>query len=186
MPFDALVIPVRQKSLCEILADQGIKPVSLEALAAHKQAQVERFAPSFWYRHQALLPTALLGSVAGMAASGGVAQQLGNGSPWPSILTLAWMCVIAMLIGAGVFRVRAGSHWEERWVPVGWLDDLGVPDRIATLARSVQRAAPGSALILGELIQEEVVLDPYLLVERDGEVVCLGIWEDNTIVACAD
>lgn len=186
MPFDALVAPVRQKSLREILADQGIEPVSLESLAAHKQAQVERFAPSFWYRHQALLPTALLGSVAGMAASGGLAQQIGHGSPWPSILTLGWMCVIAMLIGAGVFRVRAGSHWEERWVPVGWLDDLGVPERIAEVARTAYRETPGSALIMGELIQEEVVLDPYLLLERDGEIVCLGIWEDGHIVACAD
>lgn len=186
MPFDALVMPVRQKSLREILADQGLEPVSLEALAAHKDEQVERFAPSFWYRHQALLPTALLGSVAGMAASGGLAQQLGHGSPWPSVLTLGWMCVIAMLIGAGVFRVRAGSHWEERWVPVGWLDDLGVPEPVAELARTVHRDAPGSALILGELIQEEVVLDPYLLLERDGELVCLGIWENDRVVACAD
>lgn len=185
MPFDALVAPVRQKSLCEILEDQGIRPVSLEALAAHKQAQVERFAPSFWYRHQALLPTALLGSVAGMAASGGLAQQLGHGSPWPSVLTLGWMCVIAMLIGAGVFRVRAGSHWEERWVPVSWLDDLGVPEPIARLARSLYRETPGSALILGELIQEEVVLDPYLLLERDGEMVCLGVWEEGCVIACA-
>lgn len=186
MPFDALVAPSREKSLREILADQGIRPVSLESLTAHKQAQVERFAPSFWYRHQALLPTALLGSVAGMAASGGLAQQIGHGSPWPSILTLGWMCVIAMLIGAGVFRVRAGSHWEERWVPVGWLEDLGVPERIATVARTMYRETPGSALIMGELIQEEVVLDPYLLLERDGEMVCLGIWEDDHIVACAD
>lgn len=185
MPFDALVAPVRQKPLREILADQGIEPVSLEALAAHKQAQVERFAPSFWYRHQALLPTALLGSVAGMAASGGLAQQIGQGSPWPSVLTLGWMCVIAMLIGAGVFRVRAGSHWEERWVPVGWLDDLGVPEEIAEVARIAYRETPGSALIMGELIQEEVVLDPYLLLERDGELVCLGIWDDGQVVACA-
>ena len=186
MPFDALVAPARQTSLREILADHGVSPVPLEALAAHKQAQVESFASSFWFRHQTLLPTALLGSVAGMAASGGMAQQIGSGSVWPSVLTLGWMCVIAMLIGAGVFRVRAGSHWEERWVPVGWLDDLEVPEPIAALARTVHGEAPGSALIMGELIQEQVVLDPYLLLERDGELVCLGIWEGGRIVACAD
>lgn len=185
MPFDALVAPARQHLLREVLADHGITPVSLEELEAHKQAQLERFAPSFWFRHQALLPTALLGSVAGMAASGGLAQQLGHGSPWPSVLTLGWMCVIATLIGAGVFRVRAGSHWEERWVPVNWLEDLGVPEPIARAARRMYREAPGSGLILGELIQEEVVLDPYLLLERDGEMVCLGIWDDGRVVACA-
>ena len=186
MPFDALVAPARQKLLREILDEQGITPVSLELLAEHKQAQLDRFAPSFWFRHQALLPTALLGSVAGMAASGGLAQQIGHGSPWPSVLTLGWMCVIAMLIGAGVFRVRAGSHWEERWVPVQWLGDLGVPEPIARVARQLSREVPGSALILGELIQEEVVLDPYLMLECDGETVCLGIWDDGKLVACAE
>ncbi len=48
-----------------------------------------------------------------------------GGSPLSGWLTLAWMCVIGLLIGAGVFRVRAGSHWEERWVPAAWLPELG-------------------------------------------------------------
>ena len=96
------------------------------------------------------------------------------------------MCVIGLLIGAGVFRVRAGSHWEERWVPVDWLRDLGVPEPIALLARELYRRVPGSALILGELKQEYVVLDPYLLLDCDGTQVCLGIWDDGGIVACAE
>ena len=186
MPFDALVAPVQPKLLPEVLDDHGITPVSLETLAAHKQAQLDRFAPSFWYRHQALLPVALLGSVGCMAASGGLAQRMAvSGSPLSCWLTLAWMGVILLLLGAGVFRVRAGSHWEERWVPAGWLDDLEVPDPIAALARDMHRSVPGSVLILGELVEEHVVLDPYLLLERDGERVCLGIWDNGRIVACA-
>jgi hypothetical protein len=186
MPFDALVAAARPLSLLEALSDHGITPVSTEALEAHKQAQLDRFAPSFWYRHQPLLPAALLGSVGCMAATGGVAQRMmPGGSPLSGWLTLGWMCVIALLIGAGVFRVRAGSHWEERWVPVDWLKDLGVPEPIALLARDLYRKVPGSSLILGELKQEHVVLDPYLMLECDGEQVCLGIWEDDEIVACA-
>jgi hypothetical protein len=186
MPFDALVAPTQPKLLSEILADHGVTPVSREALEAHKQAQLERFAPSFWYRHQPLLPAALLGSVGCMAATGGVAQHMvPGGSPVSGWLTLAWMCIIAALIGAGVFRVRAGSYWEERWVPVDWLRDLGVPEQISVLARDLSRKVPGSSLILGELKQEHVVLDPYLLLDCDGTQVCLGIWEDGRIVACA-
>lgn len=154
MPFDAFGTPIRQRSLCEILADHGIQPVSLESLVLHKQKQARRFAPSVWYRYQALLPIDLLGS-------------------------------IALLFGAAAFRVRAGSHWEERPVAVGWLDDLGVPEPIAEAARTACREVPGSALIMGELIREKVVLDPYLLLEYDGELVCLGIWEGGRIVACA-
>lgn len=187
MPFDALVAPAKPKLLADDVADRGIAPVSLELLAAHQQAQLDRFAPSFWYRHQALLPAALLGSVAGMAVSGGLAQRIAQGdSPLSCWLTLAWMGVIMLLLGAGVFRVRAGSHWEERWVPVAWLTGLGVPAPIAGLARSLNREIPGCALILGELVEEHVVLDPYLVLERDGERVCLGIWDDSGIVAIAE
>jgi hypothetical protein len=186
MPFDALVAPARPQLLSEVLADHGVTPVSQDLLEAHKQAQLDRFAPSFWYRHQPLLPAALLGSVGCMAASGGLTQRmLPGGSPVSGWLTLAWMCVIGLLIGAGVFRVRAGSHWEERWVPVDWLCDLGVPQPIALLAREISRKVPGSSLILGELKQEHVVLDPYLLLDCDGAQVCLGIWDENSIIASA-
>lgn len=47
MPFDALVAPVRPKSLVEVLEETGITTVAWDALAAHKQAQLEKFAPSF-------------------------------------------------------------------------------------------------------------------------------------------
>ena len=143
MPFDALVAPAQPKPLLEVLADHGVTPVSLELLEAHKRAQLERFAPSFWYRHQPLLPAALLGSVGCMAATGGLTQRMvPGGSPLSGWLTLAWMCVIGLLIAAGVFRVRAGSHWEERWVPADWLPDLGVPEPIALLAaRSLPQGA---------------------------------------------
>jgi hypothetical protein len=186
MPFDALVAPAQPKLLSEVLADRGITPVSKELLESHKRAQLERFAPSFWYRHQPLLPAALLGSVGCMAATGGLAQRLmPSGSAVSGWLTLAWMCVIALLIGAGVFRVRAGSHWEERWVPVDWLRDLGVPEPIGLLARDLSRRVPESSVILGELLQEHVVLDPYLLLDCDGTQVCLGIWDEGGIVTCA-
>ncbi len=90
---------------------------------------------------------------------------------------------MTLLIVFGVFRVSAGAGWEERHVAPEMLTDLGVPPRIASLARDLQGEAPGSALILGELLQQEVVLDPYLLLECGGERVCLGIWDDHRIIA---
>jgi hypothetical protein len=185
MPFDALIAPPRPRLLGDVLREQGLKPVSPQALATHKRAQLEAFRPSFWHQHQMWLPVGLLGSVGCMAASGGFAHQVMPGSVLPSWLTLGWMCVIALLVVFGVFRGHAGSHWEERWVAGAWLRSLGVPEPIAAIALSLHREAPGSALILGELVQEEVVLDPYLLLALDGEMVCLGIWDGGRIVACA-
>lgn len=179
MPFDSLLLPPRPRLLAQLT------PIPLQALEAHKQGQLERFMPSFWYRHQAWLPAGLIGSVACMATSGGLANGFAPGSLLPSGLTLSWLSVIALLIVFGVFRVSAGASWEERWVSPEALDDIGVPSPIAAVARALCRESPQANLILGELKQQEVVLDPYLLLEHDGERVCLGIWDGTRIIAAA-
>jgi hypothetical protein len=70
-------------------------------------------------------------------------------------------------------------------VAVEFLAEIGVPMRIARLARDLHREAPGSAMILGELLQQQVVLDPYLLIVYGNERICLGIWDGRRIIAAA-
>lgn len=185
MPFDALLISVEPRPLAAVLEEHGLSPVPLELLAAHKRAQLDRFAPSFWHHHQTWLPIGLVGSVGCMAASGGLANSLLPGSLLPSWLSLGWLSVIGLLILFGVFRVSAGASWQERSVAPELLGQVGVPPEIARLARIVCRNVPDAALILGELVQEEVVLDPYLLLQADGRRICLGIWDGATILAAA-
>jgi hypothetical protein len=96
------------------------------------------------------------------------------------------MCLVAVITGTGLIRLRAGSHWRERWITASLLGEIGVPQPIAAAARMLQRDLPGSTLILGELMREETVLDPYLLLKYGDECVCLGIWEDGKVVACAE
>jgi hypothetical protein len=60
-----------------------------------------------------------------------------------------------------------------------------VPVPIAAMARSISREIPGSTVILGELIRESIVLDPYLLLVRGQERICLGVWDDRGIIASA-
>jgi hypothetical protein len=186
MPFDALVAVPRQSTVSEALDRHGLSPVSLTALAEHKQAQLEKFGPSFWYRHQAAVSLAL---VLASPVVGVLAGALNGFSGHSSAMTIgssfAWMCLVAVVTGTGLIRLRAGSHWRERWIPVGLLDDLGVPERIATTARQLRHDLPGATLVLGELMREEAVLDPYLLLEYGHECVCLGIWDDGQVVACA-
>ena len=187
MPFDAMVAVTRQRTVSETLERHELVPVAWGALAAHKQSQLEKFGPSFWYRHQAALSMAL---VVASPAVGAIAGAIQGFTAHSSALTIgssfAWMCMVAVITGTGLIRLRAGSHWRERWIAVGLLGELGVPEPIAAAARTLQRDIPGSALILGELIREETVLDPYLLLKYGDECVCLGIWEDGKIVACAE
>ena len=182
MPFDALV-GFERRTLAEALDRLAIAAVSWQYLEDHKRAQLHRFAPSFWHAHQTWLPIGLIGSVGCMAASGGLANRMAftDASSW---LTLAWTGVIGLLILFGVFRAHGGAEWHERCIAPGALRH--VPPAIAAVARDLLDELPDAALILGELKQQEVVLDPYLLLEHDGGRVCLGIWDGARIIACAD
>jgi hypothetical protein len=187
MPFDALVAAPRQRTISEALEAHGLTPVSWETLGEHKLEQQRKFGPSFWYRHQAMLSISLIVASPAVGAVVGATQGF---TPHASALTIAssfvWMCMVALITGTGLIRLRAGSHWEERRVPVSFLTGFDVPEPIAQVARLLQDDVPRSRLILGELKRDEAVLDPYLLLESGDECVCLGIWEDGHVVACAD
>jgi hypothetical protein len=186
VPFDALLAPPEPKTLARALDDRCVVPIDLESLAAHKQAQLAHYQPSFWHRHEAWLPIALVGSVGCMAASGGLTNGMAaDASLRAWCPTLIWMSSFAMLIVFGVFRVRAGAYWQERTVPVEHLHRLGVPRDIAATARLLYRDLPEADLILGELIEQEVVLDPYLIIVSNSETACLGIWDDTGVIARA-
>jgi len=182
MPFDALVAVTRHKTLTDILEDHGLKPVSWQTLAEHKVEQQQRNGPSFWHRHQAMLSILL---VITSPAAGAIAAASGGFNAHSGVLAITgsfvWMCMVALITGTGMIRLRAGAHWEEREVLT--FDD--VPEPIARVGRLLKGEMPRGRLILGELKREETVLDPYLLVEHHGERVCLGIWEGDHIVACA-
>ena len=184
MPFDALIAVERSRTLQDALDEAGISPVEWDTLLEHKQAQLKRFGPSFWYRYQAVLSVALI--VASPAIGAGAAAIHGFSPAWNSLsigFSFGWMCMVALITGTGIIRVRAGSHWRERIVPAGRLAEIGVPASVAQVARELAAELPRPTLILGELIREEAVLDPYLLLEYGDQCVCLGIWENDQIVA---
>jgi hypothetical protein len=182
MPFDALVALTRQKTLTDALDEHRLDPVSWERLAAHKVDQQRRYGPSFWYRHQAVVSILL---VVASPAAGAIAAASGGFTAHSGVLAITgsfvWMCMVALITGTGVIRLRAGSHWEERKL----LADDHVPEPIARVARVLQTEVPSARLIVGELKREHTVLDPYLLIEHEGECACLGIWENDRVIACA-
>jgi hypothetical protein len=186
MPLDALSGAITLDSLPALVEQHGIRPVSESTLTAHKQSQLKAFGPTFWYRHQTGLGLTLIASVGCMALTAGAANSiLQPASTVPLFLSMGWLCLMAALIVSGVFAARAGAHWEERWLPIDRLEAAGVPVSIAVVARALQRDVPGSTVILGELIRESAVLDPYLLLVRGEERVCLGVWDDGGIIAAA-
>jgi len=182
MPFDALV-PVRQRNaIADILEHHGLRPVPWEKLILHKAEQQGRHGPSFWFRHQTALS---IGLVVASPVAGAIAGATGGLNAHSGVMAITgsfvWMCMVALITGTGLIRLRGPSHWEERALTA----DDDVPEPIARVARAVRADLPRARLVLGELKREESVLDPYLLIEYRDESVCLGIWEDDVIVACA-
>lgn len=184
MPFDALVAAPRQTTIVDVLDSQRLSAVPLEYLAEHKHAQQQKFGPSFWYRHQAVLSVMLVVASPLVGAAVGAMQGFtANSSALTVASSFVWMCLVALITGTGLIRLRAGAHWVERHVTVDRLAELDIPDDIAVPARRIQNQVPGSRLVLGELKMETTVLDPYLLIERGDERVCLGIWEGKQVIA---
>ncbi len=148
MPFDALVAVTRQKALSDALDDHRVNPVPWETLAVHKVEQQRRYGPSFWYRHQAVVSIML---VVASPAAGALAAASGGFTAHSGVLAITgsfvWMCMVALLTGTGMVRLRAGSHWEEREV----LTYGDLPEPIAKVARVLQGDVPRARLILGEL-----------------------------------
>ena len=136
MPFDAAVASARLGPLSEALERNDIKPVAWERLAAHKQSQLQKFPPSFWYRHSGLLRIGLFASFIGWAPIGALAAHL----PWslPCFIGFGWLALLVLPLAATV-RLRAGAHWEERRILASSLSQLGVPEPIATVARRLDR-----------------------------------------------
>jgi len=171
--------------LNELVAEKGIQPVSMDALEAHKRSQVARFQPSFWNRHRLPLTLGTMLAAGTIVVGAGLADGAPQESRWlPVYLMMAWMLLVTGAIAGGVFGL-AGPEWEERWIPANWLRRSGVPEPIAEVAETLQRGLPGSTLVLGELVQRARVLDPYLMLEFNGERVCLGVWDDEGIICRA-
>jgi len=186
MPFDALVAAPRQTTLSDILDQLGLKPISIITLEDHKRSQLVKFGPSSLYQHQAALSIGLIVASPAVGAIAGAAEGF---TPHSSALAVAssfaWMCLVALIAGTGLIKLRAGSHWEERYVGVNDLTDLSVPQPIARIAETVKHRLPDADVVLGELKRESVVLDPYLAIEFGDERACIGIWDGDQIIARA-
>lgn len=180
MPFDALIAPPPT----DLLGPPAVSPVPERTLEAHCAAQLRRFGPNAWYRHRRSVAAVLLGLMALMGASAawapaGMPRTLGCALPF---LVLAGF---ATLVAAGRIRMRGGAEWRERWIMPAQLAEEGVPAEIAGIACRLQAEEPRARLVLGELVEDASVLDPYLLLEQDGVRICLGIWDETGIVSRA-
>jgi len=187
MPFDAAVLS-KPITLHDHLALLGITPVPMDTLIEHKKAQ-DRLYKAHWITKR-WLPFALFGiQLAAFEFLVNAATTSGHFVPSVIGLVMAMLATIMWVgvIGAFLSLLNVKVYGKPEWVhfPAQSFHDFMVPAPIRDVVREVRRNLPGT-LIIGELRRREVVLDPYVLFVRDGETVCLGIWIDQHVIACAD
>lgn len=191
MPFDTLVVHT-PSTLTDHLTDLGITPVPLSVLKAHKKAQVRKYPPSLFVTPKPYLLIALAVTTVNLAAYWHKFGQLDLDVVGGTVV-LASMCselmfvvvtLVSGLLVSGLLGVqfRGPAVWKE----YRRFDAHMLPQPIQAITKTVQDHFGDDASVLyGELEQAKMILDPYILVWFKGETACLGIWDDDKIIACA-
>jgi hypothetical protein len=184
MPFDSLtlrsldLLPLLPPDTLEAAAVRaGLTRLDLALLERHKASELERHASGWAYRHRGALQPAF-GLTVIAASRGFVLLEA-------SALTLAAAAVggalLALMALAMLKTMRGPAHWEERSVP----DPDTVHPQIADAARRLLAQSPNAKFRIGELFQDRIMLDPYLLAVSGDERLLLGIWNGKTVILCA-
>ncbi len=178
MPFDgANLVLSAQEILDSALSAGGLEPIEPRFLARHMAEQI-RLHPAGWgYRHQRAVE---LGQVAVLMAGvvAFVALFAADRVSWGSAAALA-------AFGAGLLPLLAPVKGPPRWRERIFDDLREVPPAIREPALRLQRRLPEVSFVVGELYQDRIRLDPYLLAEYGDARVILGIWDGDRLIAYA-
>jgi len=188
MPFDALVLR-SPRTLADAVVDLGITPIPAEVLAEHKRTEQAKYPPaSILYPYIAVMRLgigiiAMLGLLCGILGLIGIVRTSLIPTPHNAWATLTLLCLcMAGMIGtmcASLKVIRGPAEWVESTPSFLYAD---VPNSIMFTALRLTSVIPEANIVIGELQQNNVILDPYLIVRTPTEQVCLGIWQGDTIL----
>ncbi|HZB91919.1 MAG TPA: hypothetical protein VE397_10785 [Stellaceae bacterium] len=176
MPFDGVILaPSADDVLAAACAASGIARLDYDRLERHKAEQVLRHAPSWRYRHRGGM---LLAQAIGLALGvSGFMLLADSGTPDGGLVVL--LATLGLVAVPMLVPSRGPAAWRERDATP--LDDLH--PEIHGRAMRLKAQLPEVTFRVGELYQERVLLDPYLLADHGGATVILGIWEGDRIIA---
>jgi len=193
MPFDNLpvsgtVFSTPPLTLAATVQHLGIAPVPHQILLAHKISQLHKYPGNWWFHHTALGSIFVVISffVSILFASGCLisAMMSVHAGDYDVALILAVLGGAAAIIVNGILIPIALS--KKLKGPAIWIEHTGigmlttVPSSMAGLVWQIKTLLPRVIIVVGELRQESVSLDPYLLVRYGIEEIVIGIWDDET------
>lgn len=180
MPFD--VLGNSSFTLADHLDVLGIRPVPMDQLTAYKAEQIRLHPKHLLLRNWPALTTFAVYTIGSIYKAEPLTLI---GAPWwawagviagcalvGAVLTAVTYIMISMVLSAAGVRLKTQAYWHEHdaFLPA-------LPTDIRTIARKISRNMPAATFRIGELIQKDIVIDPYLLVRFKGETACIGIWD---------
>lgn len=198
MPLDFVLsdAPLAFRSAENITLDDAaalldITPISQNDLNAHKAAEIAKNPPHPLLAHriliEQLLSTGLICFAAfGIVSLGWMINQATTNPTGNTVLFVAIGCVVEFVLAAACLRLanaklRGPAVWYEMPGPINH-----VPTPIATLAWQLHRLVPEARFVIGTLIQDQVSLDPYLIMEHGWDRLVLGIWDEHGVIRVAE
>jgi hypothetical protein len=178
MPLDGSHFVIPAQEMLEAAAKAaGIEPLSPEVLDRHKQEQLRRHPASLAYRHHRPIELAL----AIVLVSGVIGFFVLFSARLPIAGCAAGAIGLLAAVGPMLVPVRGPSRWRERAAT----DLLEVHPAVREKALQLKQHFPDADFVVGELFQDKVKLDPYLVAEFYGGRLVLGIWDGDRLIACA-
>ena len=178
MPFDGANRASTAQALLEAaLWAGGLRFIDPSTLEDYQAEQVRRHRPGWIYRHRGGVQLAqAVALMAGLVAF--ITLFSGDRYAWGvSIAVLTFVLAVAPML----LPVRGPARWKIRAA-----EDLAtVPPEIRRAALRLRGQLPEVGFRLGELYQDRVNLDPYLVADYRGAQAVLGIWEGERLIVCA-
>lgn len=181
MPFDGLT-----HSLEAAVRLFDLKPIQHSVVIQHKRRQNRKYRPSILYgREDTLALSTAVGLLTMLTAM--IAQAFVTSiSPLIVFGIGATLFMPAFCLLSGAIKVSGPPEWVwQTHHSTEKLRNVGVPETLVSIAERLHRAVPGVVFHTETLMQKKVVLDPILWASNGGNIVCLGIWEDDEVLYSA-
>lgn len=185
MPFDSNVgyanshVTVSPRTINDGVVAAGLKPISMDVLKRYKEEQVRKHPgnPLAQLSGQVML----LGGMTLMITFMVIGLFFMTGLP---SLLVGVILPLPTAIGYVILMDRVKVKRPAQWTESGFY--YGVPAKIDEALAKLISTGVVRGVRVGVLYQDKVALDPYLLAyDAYDNIVCLGIWDGDEIIACA-
>ena len=182
------------------LDDLGVTPFNNDSVAAYKQVKARNETPWLWWLKPlrvvaarvldlcaTFLPDRVFITMMILMVMSCVALPIGGGVALTYGFTLlgTTLLVLGMLpIGVAVDCARAPFigitvKGRARWRLVGYDDYRRIPPQIQGVAARLRQRCPEVTLLVDELHQDEVPLDPFLIAKLGDETYTIAVWDED-------